>query len=70
MSTSEPIIVVTGGNRGIGRELCRQLADEGYSVVLGSRDLRRGEQTATELGRPGVHAVQLDVTDEDSVRAV
>jgi carbonyl reductase 1 len=33
------IAVVSGGNRGIGRELCRQLADLGWQVVLGSRDL-------------------------------
>ena len=35
-----PVAVVTGGNRGVGREVCRQLALLGYGVVRGSRDLR------------------------------
>ena len=34
-----PVAVVTGGNRGVGREVCRQLALLGFGVVLGSRDL-------------------------------
>ena len=34
---------MTGGNRGVGREVCRQLALLGFGVVLGSRDLRKGE---------------------------
>ena len=60
--------VVTGGNRGIGLEVCRQLAELGYDVVLGSRDLERGERAAASL--PGsVTACQLDVADESSVDA-
>ncbi|HEX3254836.1 MAG TPA: SDR family oxidoreductase, partial [Gaiellaceae bacterium] len=54
----------------IGREVARQLADLGYRVVIGSRDLPKGEKVAGELGE-NVSAVQLDVTDEDSIgRAV
>ena len=66
-----PVAVVTGGNRGIGREVARQLAASGYLVVLGSRDARRGRVAAEELGgqRAGVVACQLDVSDDDSVRA-
>ena len=64
-----PVAVVTGGNRGIGREVCRQLADDGYSVVLGSRDIRRGQAAAAELGRPSVLVRQLDVSDDASVAA-
>lgn len=66
--TERPVAVVTGANRGIGLELCRQLAQAGYTVVLGSRDLRRGELAADGLGRAGVRPVQLDVADDTSVR--
>ena len=66
----ERAALVSGGNRGIGREVARQLAGLGYRVVIGSRDLAKGEDVARELGE-NVRAVQLDVTDEDSiVRAV
>ncbi len=64
-----PVAVVTGGNRGIGLELCRQLADDGYIVALGSRDAGRGETAAARLGSTRVHAVQLDVDDAASVHA-
>jgi NAD(P)-dependent dehydrogenase (short-subunit alcohol dehydrogenase family) len=66
VSLSRSVAVVTGGNRGIGHEVCRQLAGLGFDVVLGSRDLSRGEAAAAELG---VVACQLDVADEASVRA-
>ena len=62
----ERVALVSGGNRGIGREVARQLAAEGYRVVIGSRDLEQGEQVARELGE-NVTARQLDVTDEESI---
>src|SRR5215207_3642060 len=67
--TEGTVAVVTGGNRGIGLELCRQLAHDGYAVVLGSRDLRRGERAAVQVASSAVTAVQLDVADDASVRA-
>jgi NAD(P)-dependent dehydrogenase (short-subunit alcohol dehydrogenase family) len=65
MSEAAPVAVVTGANRGIGFEVCRQLAERGYEVVLGARDLAKGERAAAELG---VHACRLDVVEEGSVR--
>lgn len=62
----ERVALVSGSNRGIGRETAAELAELGYRVVLGSRDLARGEQAAQELGN-GVVARQLDVTDEESI---
>jgi NAD(P)-dependent dehydrogenase (short-subunit alcohol dehydrogenase family) len=59
------VALISGGNRGIGREVAAELAAHGYRVVIGSRDLTRGEQAARELGN-GVIARQLDVTDEAS----
>ena len=58
-----PVAVVTGGNRGIGREVCRQLALLGFFVVL-ARDLRKGELTAKELDpeQARIFACQLEWT--------
>jgi NAD(P)-dependent dehydrogenase (short-subunit alcohol dehydrogenase family) len=60
------VALVSGGNRGIGREIARQLAGLGYTVAIGSRDLARGRQAAEELG-DHVVAFQLDVTDAKSI---
>jgi NAD(P)-dependent dehydrogenase (short-subunit alcohol dehydrogenase family) len=57
------IAVVTGANRGIGLEVVRQLADAGHTVVLGARDLGKGEAAAAKL-TGAVHAVELDVADQ------
>ncbi|HEV2856321.1 MAG TPA: SDR family oxidoreductase [Thermoanaerobaculia bacterium] len=66
MSETKQVAVVTGANRGIGLEVCRQLADGGYAVILGSRDLKKGEAAARGLSGE-VHPHQLDVTDPDSI---
>ncbi|XYI01664.1 SDR family oxidoreductase [Sorangium sp. So ce1128] len=64
------VAVVSGGNRGIGLEICRQLARRAIHVVLGSRDERRGSAAAASLAEQGlsVEARRLDVSDEESVR--
>jgi NAD(P)-dependent dehydrogenase (short-subunit alcohol dehydrogenase family) len=62
------VAVVTGGNRGLGLEICRQLAGVGHTVVLGSRDRANGERAAAEL-EGDVHVVELDVADAGSVLA-
>jgi NAD(P)-dependent dehydrogenase (short-subunit alcohol dehydrogenase family) len=65
MSTARTILV-TGANRGIGLETCRQLAALGHTVLLGSRDLAKGQSAAALL--PGhVTAVQLDMDDPTSI---
>lgn len=65
--------MVTGANRGIGREVARQLYARGDTVVLGSRDLARGRQAAEELAaaQPGgqVIPLRMDVTDPAALRA-
>jgi len=61
-----PVSIVTGGNRGIGLEVCRQLAELGHTVVLGSRDLEKGARAAADLNGD-ITVCQLDVSDSDSV---
>jgi NAD(P)-dependent dehydrogenase (short-subunit alcohol dehydrogenase family) len=61
--------VVTGGNRGLGLETCRQLAARGYAVVLTSRDPEQGRAAAAGLGTPSVRPHPLDVTDRAAVQA-
>jgi NAD(P)-dependent dehydrogenase (short-subunit alcohol dehydrogenase family) len=58
--------LITGANKGLGRETARQLIEHGHTVYLGARDAERGELAAKELG--GI-ALQLDVTDDASVAA-
>ncbi|MFD9000261.1 SDR family oxidoreductase [Streptomyces sp. NPDC059582] len=68
-----PVAVVTGANRGIGHEVVRRLAERGaHHVVLGSRDLAKGEAAARRIDPGGrrVTAVQLDVADDASVAAM
>jgi NAD(P)-dependent dehydrogenase (short-subunit alcohol dehydrogenase family) len=62
-----PVAVVTGGNRGIGLEVCRQLAALGYAVVLGSRDLRRGELAAKEIDPEGERITPCHIEVDNSV---
>src|ERR1700747_1664854 len=68
----QPVAVVTGGNRGVGREVCRQLCLLGFMVVFGSRDLRRGELAAKELDPEGnrIIACQLEVDNSVSVASM
>jgi NAD(P)-dependent dehydrogenase (short-subunit alcohol dehydrogenase family) len=66
------VAVVTGANRGIGFETCRQLGRLGARVVLGSRDAKRGAEAEAVLRAEGldVSCRQLDVTDQSSVDAL
>jgi NAD(P)-dependent dehydrogenase (short-subunit alcohol dehydrogenase family) len=63
----QAVALVTGANKGIGREIARQLAGHGFTVLVGSRELARGEAVAREI--PGARAIQLDVTDARSIAA-
>jgi NAD(P)-dependent dehydrogenase (short-subunit alcohol dehydrogenase family) len=62
------VVVVTGGNRGIGLEVVRQCAARGDTAVLGSRDLDAGRSAAAGLAGQVV-PVALDVTDTDVLAA-
>lgn len=64
--------IVTGANRGIGLEVCSQLAASGQRVVLCSRSAVAGEKAARPLVARGLEVAPhpLDVTDEESVHAL
>jgi NAD(P)-dependent dehydrogenase (short-subunit alcohol dehydrogenase family) len=58
--------LITGANKGLGKETARQLIAAGHTVYLGARDNERGRAAANELG---ALFVRLDVTDDASVAA-
>ncbi|GAB3961782.1 SDR family NAD(P)-dependent oxidoreductase [Actinoallomurus acanthiterrae] len=71
------VALVTGGNKGIGRQIVRRLAEQGCTVYLGARSTERGHSAVEELkkesatirGGLDIRFVQLDVTDPGTVEA-
>jgi NAD(P)-dependent dehydrogenase (short-subunit alcohol dehydrogenase family) len=64
----QQIALVTGGNQGVGNEIVKALAANGYTVYIGSRKLENGENAAAQIG-DNAKAVQLDVTQQGSIEA-
>jgi NAD(P)-dependent dehydrogenase (short-subunit alcohol dehydrogenase family) len=64
----KPVALVTGANQGIGLQIAKDMVAHGFSVLIGSRDLDRGQDAASGIG-PDAHALQLDVTDHASIAA-
>ena len=62
------VALVTGANQGIGLQIAKELVENGFTVLVGSRNLARGEAAAKEIGSDA-HALQLDVTDRASIDA-
>jgi NAD(P)-dependent dehydrogenase (short-subunit alcohol dehydrogenase family) len=70
MSEDMRVALVTGGNRGIGYELVKQLAMNGFKVIMASRDWERGHAAAQKLKASSldVSFVVMDVSDTESIR--
>jgi len=68
---SNKVALVTGSNKGIGKEIVRELAARGYTVYLGARDEQRGQDAAHEIAREGGDArfVKLDLADSATIGA-
>ncbi|MCC8409105.1 SDR family NAD(P)-dependent oxidoreductase [Mucilaginibacter sp. UR6-1] len=62
------IALVTGANQGVGNEIAKALANNGYIVYVGSRKLENGEKAAAEIGE-NAKAIQLDVTQQQTIKA-
>ncbi|MBD2339715.1 SDR family oxidoreductase [Calothrix sp. FACHB-156] len=68
MSTNKKIVVITGGNRGLGLEVSRELAKQGYKIILTSRNEEKGNAAATKLTDEGLDVIYnpLDITSDES----
>ncbi|PAN15505.1 hypothetical protein PAHAL_2G492900 [Panicum hallii] len=70
----ERLAVITGGNKGVGLEVCRQLACQGVTVILTARDEKREKDAAeflrSESKLPNIIFHQLDVRDDNSVTSL
>lgn len=69
MNASQIVTLVTGGNRGMGFEIVKELSQRGQHVVMGSRSLKNGQVAVEKLAQLNlaVDLIQLDVTDPLSV---
>lgn len=65
---NHPIALVTGANQGVGYQIAKALAANGYTVFVGSRNLNNGEKAAAEIGE-NAQAIELDVTLQSTIAA-
>lgn len=72
MSEGKKVVLISGANKGIGFETARQLGAKGFTVLMGARDLAKGEQAAAELKQEGIdaRAVKLDVVSAADIEAI
>lgn len=64
----QPVALVTGANQGVGFQIAKALAANGYRVYVGSRNLGNGEKAAAEIGA-NAYAIALDVTKQPTIHA-
>lgn len=69
MTMTKKIALVTGANKGLGKEIARQLGAANYTVIITSRDEAAGNAAAAELTNGGadVVAIKLEVTNQDQI---
>jgi len=67
---NERTALVTGANRGIGLEVCRQLGQLGHHVFLSARNKEKGSKAIEDLRKENIQIdfIQMDVSDEDSIK--
>ena len=64
----KPVALVTGANQGIGLQIAKELAEQGFVVLVGSRNLEKGEVAANSIGS-NAYLLQIDVTNPKSISA-
>lgn len=71
-AATKKVALITGANKGLGLETARQLGKQGITVLLGARDLAKGEAAAAELKKDGIdaRAIKLDVNNPADYVAV
>ncbi len=69
--TDKKIALITGANKGIGKEIARQLGKLGITVIIGARDEKKGKEAEKELRSQGIDVltVKLDVTEQSTIDA-
>lgn len=67
-ANNQLVALVTGANQGVGFQIAKALAANGYKVYVGARSLKNGEKAAAEIGT-NAYAIQLDVTQPSTIRA-
>lgn len=69
MGKNNKVALITGANKGLGKEIARQLGLQGYTVILTSRNAEAGEKAKAELVDAGcdAHSVVLDVTKAEDI---
>ncbi|HAT54763.1 MAG TPA: carbonyl reductase [Lactobacillus sp.] len=63
---------VTGGNKGLGFEIAKQLGQQGWQIIIGSRDAKRGQAAVDQLSDAGLtdpQYVVLDLSDSQTIQA-
>jgi NAD(P)-dependent dehydrogenase (short-subunit alcohol dehydrogenase family) len=67
--TDKKIALITGANKGIGKEIARQLGKLGITVIIGARDKKKGKEAEKELRSQGIDVltVKLDVTKQSTI---
>ena len=58
-------VLITGSNKGIGKQIAREMGKNGWSVLIGARDESRGLEAASELKKEGIEAEYLNIDLKD-----
>jgi NAD(P)-dependent dehydrogenase (short-subunit alcohol dehydrogenase family) len=69
-NSNQKTVIVTGANRGIGFEVCRQLGARGFHVFLSAKNAEKGNDAVNELRNENIEIdfIQMDVADENSAK--
>ena len=72
MTTTQPLTLITGANRGMGFELAKELGAKGQRILLGARDPEKGAAAVSQLEHDGIDAslIELDVTNPQSIEMI